>query len=316
MCKRGHHWDAKICHRADGRGCPYCAGLRPVIGENDLEIVCPEIAKEWHPQENGTKRPQDYTVHSHYDATWACPKGHIYSAPIYRRIRGCGCPVCDGKKVVSGVNDFASRAPSMAEEWNYEKNELTPQMIPLHYNKRVWWRCPECGHEWLTSPNNRINGNTGCPACARCTVDPDVNSLAVVNPILAQQWDEEKNAPLTARNVAAFDNRDYSWVCEHKHSWRASPANRNKGTNCPYCTGKLPIVGENDLATVAPHLASEWHPTKNGADLPEHYLPGSHKEVWWRCPKGHEWKKSIYERTYGSTCPLCRKAKSTVRRNI
>lgn len=316
VCKCGHHWDAKIYHRADGRGCPYCAGLRPVIGETDLETVYPEIAREWHPQENGTNQPQDYTVQSHHEATWICSEGHMYSAPIYRRVRGCGCPVCDGKKVVPGINDFASRAPRMAEEWNYAKNKLTPQMIPLHYNKRVWWLCCECGHEWFTSPNNRINGNTGCPACSRCTVDPDVNSLAVINPFLAQQWDDEKNTPLTARDVAAFDNRTYYWCCNYGHSWQASPANRSKGTQCPYCTGKRPVVGENDLGTVLPQLAMEWHPTKNGDLLPEYYLPNSHEEVWWQCKEGHEWQKKIYERAYGSTCPFCARRKTTVRRNI
>lgn len=65
-------------------------------------------------------------------------------------------------------------------------------MIPLHYNKKVWWRCKNCGYEWETSPNNRVNAGTGCPACAHCIVDPEVNSVAAVNPLLAEQWDAEK----------------------------------------------------------------------------------------------------------------------------
>ena len=35
ICPKGHKWPAKICHRAEGRGCPYCAGLLPIIGETD-----------------------------------------------------------------------------------------------------------------------------------------------------------------------------------------------------------------------------------------------------------------------------------------
>ena len=189
-------------------------------------------------------------------------------------------------------------------------------MIPLHYNKRVWWKCPKCGHEWQTSPNNRVNNDTGCPACAHCTVDSNINSLDIVNPELAKQWDAEKNFPLTPKDVAAFDNRDYFWLCEHGHSWQASPANRTKGTKCPYCAGKKPIVGVNDLESVLPQIALEWHPTRNGDALPEHYLPNSHFEAWWQCASRHEWQKAIYERAYGSNCPVCNKRKTAIRRHI
>lgn len=317
ICKNGHRWDSKIYHRAEGRRCPSCAGLRPIIGENDLETMYPAIAKEWHPTKNGNNRPSEYTTHSHHEAIWLCPEGHEYPSPIYRRVRGCGCSVCDGKRIIPGINDLATRAPKIAEEWHSTKNKnLSPQMIPLHYNKRVWWYCNICGHEWRTSPNNRINNNTGCPACSHCVVVSDVNSLDAVNPELAEQWDAEQNSPLTPKDVAAYDNRDYFWLCEHGHSWQASPANRNKGTKCPYCAGKKPIVGINDLKSVLPQIALEWHPTKNGDALPEHYLPNSHFEAWWQCSNGHEWQKAIYERAYGNTCPVCGKRKTPIRRHI
>lgn len=37
------------------------------------------------------------------------------------------------------------------------------------------------------------------------------------------------------------------------------------------------IVGQNDLATVNPNLAVEWHPTKNGPLLPSQVTYGSSK---------------------------------------
>ena len=110
---------------------------------------------------------------------------------------------------------------------------------------------------------------------------------------------------LTARDIAAYDNRNYFWICDNGHSWEASPANRMKGTGCPYCKGKLPVVEVNDLATIHPAVAAEWHPTKNEGLLPSHFLPNSHEEVWWKCSCGHEWKKMIYLRANGSDCPYC-----------
>ena len=41
-CSKGHEWQAVIANRNNGRGCPYCAGQRPIIGVNDLGTLYPE----------------------------------------------------------------------------------------------------------------------------------------------------------------------------------------------------------------------------------------------------------------------------------
>ena len=232
--------------------------------------------------------------------------GHEYPSPIYRRVRGCGCSVCDGKRVVPGINDLASLAPNLARDWDQERNgDVSPEMVALHSNTRYHWMCRVCGHHWFVSPNNRSKG-TGCPKCAHLVVDPDVNSLAVISEFLDKQWDNVRNAPLTTRDVAAYDNRDYYWICEEGHSFRASPANRNKGTGCPYCKHKKTAIGENDLATLYPDLCKQWHPTKNADKSPADYLPQSHEMIWW-CEENHEWESTIYQRVNGSHCPYCDK---------
>src|SRR3990167_4522119 len=40
------------------------------------------------------------------------------------------------------------------------------------------------------------------------------------------------------------------------------------------------------LSKSHPHLAREWHPTKNGNLTPFDVTAGSHKKVWWKCLKG------------------------------
>ena len=56
------------------------------------------------------------------------------------------------------------------------------------------------------------------------------------------------------------------------------------------------IKGENDLATLNPALAKEWHPTENGNLKPEDVTPGSGKEVWWLCPEGHPYLMEVNQR--------------------
>lgn len=66
------------------------------------------------------------------------------------------------------------------------------------------------------------------------------------------------------------------------------------------------IKGENDLATLNPTLAKEWHPTGNGNLKPEDVTPGSGKEVWWLCPKGHHYLMVVNQRAKrGYGCPYC-----------
>jgi hypothetical protein len=195
----------------------------------------------------------------------------------------------------------------LKKEWDWENNiDATPETIALHSNQKYHWICQKCGHSWKASPHNRASGKD-CPNCAGHCVYPEINSFAAVNPQLIDQWDADKNFPLTAWEVAAYDNRDYYWLCNHGHSFTASPANRTKGTDCPYCKGKLPVIGLNDFATICPDASEEWHPTKNKAKQPEQYLPNSHVEVWWQCKAGHEWKASIESRTRGAQCKECSK---------
>lgn len=65
------------------------------------------------------------------------------------------------------------------------------------------------------------------------------------------------------------------------------------------------IKGENDLGTVRPDLAAEWHPHKNGDLTPGDVTLGSSKKVWWQCSEGHEWEAKIAYRSRGMGCPYC-----------
>lgn len=68
------------------------------------------------------------------------------------------------------------------------------------------------------------------------------------------------------------------------------------------------ISGTNDLATVRPDVAAQFHPTKNGDLTPDRVAYGSHSKVWWICEKGHEWQTSPNKRTHGDYehgCPYC-----------
>ena len=166
ICEKGHRWMAIASNRARlGRGCPYCAGQKPVVGENDLSTTHSELVKEWHLTKNGEITPEQYMGGSHKKVWWMCEEGHEWYAEIKSRASGVGCPYCAGKKVMYGFNDLETKYPELAKEWHPTKNgQLTPAQVTYGSGKKVWWMCKN-GHEWITDVSNRTVGR-GCPVCA------------------------------------------------------------------------------------------------------------------------------------------------------
>ena len=95
------------------------------------------------------------------------------------------------------------------------------------------------------------------------------------------------------------------WICEKGHEWEAVIGSRISGVGCPYCANKKVLKGYNDLATIDPELAKEWHPSKNGSLTAADVTPASGVKVWWICPYGHEYQTQVCSRKAGSGCPKC-----------
>ena len=432
-CGKGHEWQAIIANRNKGVGCPYCTGQKTLQGYNDLLTLNPELAKEWNHEKNGELKPEYFTANSGQKVWWKCNKGHEWQSTIANRSKGNGCPYCAGQKAIKGYNDLKTLNPTLATEWNYEKNSsLTPEEITPNSNKKVWWKCKK-GHEWQSTIANRSKGND-CPICnsekhtslpeyaiiyylrqygidviqsykklgyeldvyipskkvaieydgsfyhknktkkdieknRKCkedgiklyrlreglpvlndtsidyivqekqknltqviqkilfeilgvNIDVDlqrdniaienlreyaekINSLLYKNPILAKEWNYERNGKLKPENVTIGSEKKVWWKCNKGHEWQASIADRNRGRGCPYCSNRRILKGYNDLATTNPELAKEWNYEKNGTLTPEQVTANSGIKVWWKCEKGHAWQSSVYNRNNGSGCPYC-----------
>ena len=123
---------------------------------------------------------------------------------------------------------------------------------------------------------------------------------------LLQEWDQEKNAPLTPDTVHKGSHQKVWWNCSAGHAWQAEVRSRSGGSRCPYCTRRVLWVGDNDLAAVNPVLAAQWDTEKNGQLNPTDVLSGSERCVWWQCTLGHEWQAIVAARAVeNSGCPYC-----------
>ena len=270
----------------------------------------PELVKKWDYEKNGDLLPSEVTTGSGNKVWWICEKGHSYQSAVYHSSKGKGCPYCSGHKVLPGFNDLKSQNPTLANEWNYKKNEnILPTEVSCSSNQKVWWTCKK-GHEWRAYISNRNKGEQ-CPYCTGKLVLKGFNDLKTTHPKLASEWNYNKNSLLTPEMVSYGSKADVWWVCENGHEWQAKVYSRVKGNNCPYCSGKKPIKGETDLATLAPYLAAEWDYERNGNLSPSDFTCKSGEKVWWKCSYGHSWRAIIENRYNGRDCPICAKEKHT-----
>lgn len=303
-CKNGHEWKAVINTRTKrGYGCPYCSGALIYQGESDFLTLFPNIAKEVHPTKNKGIDLEKIGGKTSMKIWWKCPKGHEYEMAINKRtVRGSGCPFCSGRYAIKGENDLKTLFPETIRFWNEEINGDMSN-YKSHSSKKVMWKCQN-GHTWENAIRNQVNCNI-CPLCANRVLVSGKNDLETLFPELAQEWDEEKNGKKACEQKVSAHEKCY-WKCKKGHGWKSEIHNRVQGKRCPYCAGKLPIEGENDLKTIYPEIASEWHPTKNKKKASD-YLPQSNKSVWWKCEKGHEWRECVSNRTtYGARCQICK----------
>ena len=315
--KCGHEWDTPITLMTRGYGCPYCHGLRVLKGFNDLETVYPEIAAQWHPTKNGKDKPDMFTFGSGHKAYWICPvcKQDWQAAINNRTTNHHGCPYCTHERPIKGTNDLPTLRPDLMLEWDYDKNkDIDPSDLMVNSNKKVWWKCSECGYEYKALISNRAKG-TGCKRCAGQILIPGTNDLETLFPDVAAEWDYENNSGVLPSQVFPNTNKTYNWICKYKHKWKTSPNSRTSGHGCPYCSGNLVWVGFNDLATTHPKIAAEWHPSKNGELLPTQISKGYNKKVWFLCPIC----KNAYESYIGNKlkgygkCPYCSPRKTRAR---
>lgn len=124
-------------------------------------------------------------------------------------------------------------------------------------------------------------------------------------PHLAEQWSARNHE----RSLDDFSQGSKSvvwWKCDTGHEWEDSINHRTSGRNCPYCSGHRVWTGFNDLKTVNPDLAKQWHPTKNAGNS-DSTSPGSNQKVWWLGECEHEWEATVKNRhSKNQGCPYCK----------
>ena len=134
-------------------------------------------------------------------------------------------------------------------------------------------------------------------------------NLENVYPEIAKEWHPSKNGKLTPKMFPPYSGEKVWWLCPKGHPYPAVISERTRRNDgCPFCSGRYPIVGENDFATVHPELLNEWdwaENAKKGLD-PHRLKPMSDAVACWICSKcGRKWTAPIKARSKGHGCWDC-----------
>lgn len=223
----GHEWTSSVKSRVSGTGCPYCSHNIVLPGFNDLATKSPAIAAEWS-EKNFPLHPDMVTPFANRKAWWKCNRGHEWYTLISTRSGGSQCPYCSGLLLLKGFNDFETLYPILANEWSERNRSLKPDMVNEKSLKKVWWKCKECGFEWLSPVKSRVKGSQ-CPVCSEREVHLGYNDLTTTDADIAAEWDIGKNIKLSPEKVTRNSLYSVWWKCSKGHSWKARIVDRTLG---------------------------------------------------------------------------------------
>lgn len=302
-CKNGHCWKAQIASRTrNGRGCPFCAGQKVIVGVNDLATCYPDLAKEWNYEKNGELSPRDVMAKSGKKIWWKCSRGHEWCvSPNMRIFEHTGCPMCS--------KEFKTSFAEQAIYYYFKKNikclnrycidnveidiYIPSLRMGIEYDGKYFHKGKEAKiRERKKDEYCKLN-NIDLYRIKETVEDISSNNKIFYHNIKRQNSLDEIIEMLLnvakEKGALVFD-LDINVERDRKNIY----------------SNYISVVKSNNIKMKYPELSSEWDYEKNGNLLPEHVTSGSHKKVWWKCSKGHEWQVAVSKRTIEHTgCPYC-----------
>ena len=297
-CDKGHEWESRISHKANGHGCPYCAGQKAIVGINDLGTTNPELILEWDWEKNGTLDPKMFMKKSNARVWWKCSLGHSWKATINHRTSGTSCPHCYSENQTSFAEQvvvfYLSKITNVENRKQIEGKEidifLPDYKIGIEYD----------GIKYHNSENRKRNDYAKDIFFSQKGIalyrikESQLSMFDIHNRIIYCKPDREYKYLV---QVLMFLQSILNITIEHVDIARDRIAIYNQ---------YVQSIKANSIAVKYPYLIDEWDYELNGRLSPQNVTVGSSKKVYWRCLKCHSsYITSIAHKTSGTNCPYC-----------
>ncbi len=321
LCANNHEYQAKISERtrADkGTHCPQCFRVNQTSFPEQaifyyIKQIFPDAINKYKPKFLGTMELDiyipKYNIGIEYDGEfWHKKEKELREKKKYNICKDNNIHLIrfkeGDKKDYKDVADecFFMPTPSKRIKWleryiQYLLNSLDTSFEKI-FGKNL------CGIKWYD-----INIQRDELKIREMYQTQMKGSVAELYPEISKEWHPTKNGKLTPKDCKAGSIYKAWWKCSKcGYEWQ-SPVNKrtNSGHGCLHCSKQIAVSGIDDIATLYPEIAKEWHPTKNGNLTPKDVRPKSNKIVWWKCSKcGYEWNTTCNNRIgKKSGCPCC-----------
>lgn len=132
-------------------------------------------------------------------------------------------------------------------------------------------------------------------------------TILVTHPIVAKDWDVERNKLLKIEDIGPSNKREVWWLCKNRHSYAISAFTRIRTNGCKYCNKEINKEkyrsarikkGTSIAISEIPEFLSIWDYASNNFS-PNEITSSSNVVISWKCLCGNSWKmspKSILKR--------------------
>lgn len=213
-----------------------------------------------------------------------------------------------------------------AQYWHPTKNgDLTPDNVSTYSNKKIWFICYKCNHDFETVIQSITRQNVWCPYCSvptkkLCENNEDGRCQTCFQKSFAshekaQYWDKDKNK-INTSNVIKNSHDTYWFNCDCGHSFEiVLKCITGQNIWCPYCAIPSKKLCENNedghcqtcfQKSFACHeKVKYWDRNKNN-EHPSYVFKKSAKKCWFNCDCGHSFDISLHNLCcQGSWCQYC-----------
>lgn len=296
-CKNGHEYEARIDHRVNGSGCPYCTRSTSIP---EIRILA-ELASIFSVTSRFKIRKTEIDIYiSKYKI------GIEFDGSFWHKDKQ-NKDIEKNKKLEKELNLFLRIRVIPLEKISdndirVESDEITKELINeicLKFEKFLTSEDKNKVFEYINK-ESFVNEELFRKYLSYFPSPFPENSLKEKFPKISEEWHPIKNFPLLPENFSFGAGKTVWWQCKSGHEWESSINSRTNrsGYGCPSC--------KSNLVELYPEISKEWNYSKNTALNLEDMKFGSDLKVWWLCKNGHEYQQKINNRTLRNrNCPFC-----------
>jgi hypothetical protein len=295
-CSKEHSWEAQISNRSMGKGCPRCYS-----NTSFPEQVIYYYVKKYFPDTINRKFFQIQKKKTEIDVYIPALKlGIEYDGAYYHKNR----EQKDREKIdrmakEENIKVIRFREKGLSNKL-FSKEEVF--VIDNDLDNHLHTLLKKVGVE---NPDIDINRDK-TEITELYKFNDQEDNFKELKPEAAKEWDYEQNGNLRPEMFKPFSSKKVFWICKKGHKWEARISNRSIGCGCPFCTG-IVASNEHNVKTKTPQLLKIWDYVNNKDTSPEKTLPGSDKNVHWKCFNcSYEWMNGPYEQQKRKKCQNCK----------